>query len=94
MCASVTRRISSSNAVRSVSGVLDQPGPVVERHDRDAGRQAWLDLRDLGLDPVDDVVGIDAVRATTTPPTASLAPFTRDATRKASPTWTSATCDT
>ena len=34
------------------------------------------------------------VRATTTPPTASLRPLTSDATRKASPICTSATCST
>ena len=34
------------------------------------------------------------VRATTTPPTASCVPFTSDATRKASPIWTFATCST
>src|SRR5678815_5877714 len=34
------------------------------------------------------------VRATTTPPTASRVPLTSDATRKAFPIWTSATCST
>ncbi len=39
-------------------GPLDQVGAVVDRHDLDAGRQARLDLPDLGLDPVDDLQGV------------------------------------
>ena len=40
--------------------LLDQGGPVVERGDRDAGRQARPDLLDARLDGIDDCLGVDA----------------------------------
>ena len=60
-CASVTSAISSISACRSVSdGLLDQRRPVVERNDRDACREARLDLRDARLDRVDDLLRVHA----------------------------------
>ena len=59
--ASVTRRISSRSAVRSVPiERVDQLGTVVEGHDADAGRQARRDLRDPRLDGVDDLLRVHA----------------------------------
>lgn len=68
------------------------PLAVVERDNLDARGQAGLNLSDTSLDGVDDGLGVHAGRATTTPPTASFAPLTSDATRKALPICTLAIC--
>ena len=44
-----------------VDGAADELGAVVDRDDRDAGRQAGLDLLDPLLDAVDDVEGVLAL---------------------------------
>ena len=62
MCASVTRMISSISArAQCVDRPIDQLRAVVERHDRDARRQARLQSRDLLLYRVDHVLRVDAV---------------------------------
>ena len=40
--------------------LLDERGPVVERHDRDALGQSWLNLCDACLHRIDDLLGIHA----------------------------------
>ena len=50
------RDFLDQRAAQRVDRLLDQRRPVVERHDRDAGRQARLDLRDPRLDRVDDLL--------------------------------------
>ena len=40
--------------------LLDQVRAVVERHDRDARRQAWCNLRDARFDGIDDNLRVDA----------------------------------
>src|ERR1039457_503243 len=46
---------------QGINGPFDQVGAVVRDHDLHAGRQSFLQLLDLDLDPVDDLFGVFAV---------------------------------
>jgi len=64
---------------------IDERRAIVERHNPDASRQARLNLCESFLAPWITAFVFAPLRVTTTPPTASLVPLTRDATRKVSP---------
>ena len=54
------QRLLEQRALERRHGPLDQPRPVVEGHDPDAGRKSGLQGGDLRLDPRDDVARADA----------------------------------
>src|SRR6185369_8728786 len=54
-------RLLQKVVFQGIDGPLNKVGAVVGDHDLHAGRQSFLQLLDLDLDPVDDILGVLAV---------------------------------